>query len=102
MQITIECLGELQEQYEKKLSELELNYQYTGSASTQKTIYKYRDLIEVMRLARLQLTGKCHACERHDRNVAYMIGKYENYQHENLKDFENFKQFISDLKDLRW
>lgn len=99
--ITMESLSKLQEQYEKKLSELEMNYQDTGSASTQKTIYKYKELIEVMRLAELQLTGGCHACERHDRNVNYMIGKYENYQKENLKDFENFNQFISDLKDLR-
>lgn len=100
--VTADSLNKLQEQYEKKLSELEMNYQDTGSSSTQRTIYKYKNLIEIMRLAELQLTGGCHDCERHDRNVNCMISKYKNYQKNNLKDFENFDQFISDLEDLRW
>ena len=43
--ITVESLKKRRQKYLAKLEEHELNYQYTGSASTQKTIYEYRDIV---------------------------------------------------------
>lgn len=94
-------LNKLQEQYELKVGELERNYQDTGSARTRNTIYKYRDLIEVIRMARNYLYQSCSGCERHRHNVANLIGQYEAYKAQGLKDFEDFNTFISDLKSVR-
>jgi len=93
-------LNKLQEQYELKINELERNYQDTGSTRTQNTIYKYRDLIVVIRMARLYLDENCSGCERHRRSVADLIKRYEAYKAQGLKDFENFNTFISDLKSV--
>lgn len=93
-------LNKLQEQYEAKLAEFERNYQDTGSARTQNTIYKYRDMIDVIRLARERLDQYCHSCERHRRSVKELIERYEAYRNQRMMDFENFDKFIGDLKDI--
>ena len=98
--IDIAYLNKLQEQYETKLAEFERNYQYTGSARTQNTIYKYRDMIAVIRLARERLDQYCHSCERHRRSVKELIERYEAYRNQRMMDFESFNKFIGDLKDL--
>lgn len=93
-------LNKLQEQYEAKLAEFERNYQDTGSSRTQNTIYKYRDMIAVIRLARERLDQYCHSCERHRRSVKELIERYEAYRNQRMMDFENFDKFIGDLKDI--
>lgn len=93
-------LDKLQNQYEQKLAEFEMNYQDTGSTRTQNTIYKYRDMIEVIRLARNYLNQYCTSCERHRSNVKTLIERYEAYKKQGLKDFESFDKFIGDLKDI--
>ncbi len=93
-------LDKLQEQYELKINKLERNYQDTGSTRTQNTIYKYRDLIEVIRMARNYLNQSCFNCERHRRSVADLIKRYEAYKAQGLKDFEDFNTFINDLKSV--
>ncbi len=93
-------LDKLQEQYELKINELELNYQYTGSARTRNTIYKYRDLIEVIRMARNYLDQSCSGCERHRRSINDLIKRYEIYKAQGLKDFKDFNTFINDLKSV--
>lgn len=98
--IDIAYLNKLQEQYEVKLAEFERNYQDTGSARTQNTIYKYRDMIAVIRLARERLDQYCHSCERHRRNVKELIERYEAYRNQRMMDFESFDKFIGDLKDI--
>lgn len=98
--IDIAYLNKLQEQYEAKLAEFERNYQDTGSARTQNTIYKYRDMIAVIRLARERLDQYCHSCERHRRSVKELIERYEAYRNQRMMDFENFDKFIGDLKDI--
>ena len=102
MIITNEVLNKYQGEFEKKYSELELNYNCTGSAHTCNTMHKYDDLIQIIRLARQQLNGVCHSCERHDRNIDNAIKKYEMYQKTNMTDFENFEEFISELKGLKF
>ncbi len=98
--IDITYLNKLQDQYEAKLSEFERNYQDTGSARTQNTIYKYRDMIDVIRLARERLDQYCHSCERHRRSVKELIERYETYKKYHMVDFESFDKFIDDLKDI--
>lgn len=98
--IDIAYLNKLQEQYEAKLAEFEMNYQDTGSVRTQNTIYKYRDMINIMCLARDHLNQHCNACERHRRNVKNLIERYEAYRNQRMMDFENFDKFIGDLKDI--
>ncbi len=93
-------LNKLQEQYETKLAEFERNYQDTGSARTQNTIYKYQDMIAVIRLARNHLDYYCESCERHRRGVKDLIKRYEAYKNQRMMDFENFDKFIGDLKDI--
>lgn len=93
-------LDKLQEQYEQKLAEFEMNYQDTGSARTQNTIYKYRDMIKVICLARDHLNQHCNSCERHQGNVKNLIERYKAYKNQGLKDFESFDKFISDLEDI--
>lgn len=100
IQIDKAYLNKLQDQYEQKLCELERNYQDTGSSRTQNTIYKYRDLIDIVRLARNYLDQHCSSCERHRSNVKNLIERYEAYKKQGLKDFENFDKFIGDLKDI--
>lgn len=93
-------LNKLQDQYEQKLHELERNYQDTGSSRTQNTIYKYRDLIDIICMARNYLDQYCSSCERHRFNVKNLIERYEAYKNQRLMDFESFDNFISDLKDI--
>lgn len=93
-------LNKLQNQYEAKLAEFERNYQDTGSARTQNTIYKYRDMIDVIRLARNYLDQYCEGCERHRKDVKNLIERYEAYRNQRMMDFENFDKFIGDLKDI--
>ena len=98
--IDVSYLNKLQKQYEAKLAELEMNYQDTGSSRTWNTICKYRDMIEVIRLARNRLDQYCGDCERHRRDVKNLIGRYEAYKNQRMMDFENFDKFIGDLKDI--
>lgn len=98
--IDIAYLNNLQEQYEAKLAEFERNYQDTGSARTQNTIYKYKDMIAVIRLARNYLDQHCEGCERHRRDVKNLIGRYEAYRNQRMMDFEDFDKFIGDLKGI--
>ena len=100
MRMSISDLDKLQKQYEQKLAEFERNYQDTGSTRTQNTIYKYRDMIDVICLARNSLSQSCYNCERHRRNVHELIERYKTYKKLGLKDFENFDKFIDDLKDI--
>lgn len=101
MIINNKLLDKYQIEFEKKYRELEANYNCTGSERTLKTMYKYADLIKIIQLAREQLNGQCHSCERHDRNINSAIKKYEMYKSTNIKDFENFDNFISELKSLK-
>lgn len=89
-------------EFEKRYQELEANYNCTGSERTCNTMHKYDDLIQIIRLARQQLNGQCHSCERHDRDINNAIKKYEMYKNTNMKGFENFDEFISELKSLRF
>lgn len=98
--IDIACLNKLQEQYEAKLAEFERNYQDTGSTRTRNTIYKYEDMIAVIRLARNCLDQHCVDCERHRRNVKNLIERYKAYRNQRMMDFESFDKFISDLEDI--
>ncbi len=98
--MSISDLDKFQDQYEQKLVEFERNYQETGSARMQNTIYKYRDIIDVIRLARNYLSQSCYNCERHRRSVHELIERYKTYKKQGLKDFESFDKFIDDLKDI--
>ena len=98
--IDVSYLNKLQEQYEAKLAEFERNYQDTGSVRTQNTIYKYKDMIAVIRLARNCLDQHCAGCERHRKDVKNLIERYEAYKNQRMMDFESFDKFIETLKDL--
>lgn len=98
--IDVSYLNKLQSQYEAKLAEFERNYQDTGSTRTQNIIYKYRDMIDVIRLARNYLDQYCESCERHRRGVKELIERYETYRNQHMMDFESFDKFIGDLKDI--
>lgn len=100
--ITNTLLDKCQNEFEKKRQKFELDYMSTGSARTYNSMCKYDDLIQIIRLARQQLNGRCSSCERHNRNVDNAIKKYEMYQQTNMTDFENFKEFISELKILKF
>ncbi|MBP1560399.1 MAG: hypothetical protein J6C96_04045 [Oscillospiraceae bacterium] len=102
MIINNKLLDKYQIEFEKKYRELEANYNSTGSLHTYNTMHKYDDLIQIIRLARQQLNGRCHSCERHDRNIDNTIKKYEMYQKTNMTGFENFEEFISELKSLKF
>lgn len=100
--INNKTLDKYQNEFEKKRQELELNYNNTGSARTYNSMHKYDDLIQIIRLARQQLDGRCSSCERHERNINASIKRYKSYQDAEIKDFENFSNFISELESLRF
>lgn len=101
MIINNKALDKYQSEFEKKFHELESNYNSTGSLHTYNTMHKYDDLIQIIRLARQQLNGRCHSCERHDRNIDNAIKKYEMYKETDMAELENYNEFISELKSLK-
>ncbi len=98
--ITVESLKKRRQKYLAKLEEHELNYQYTGSASTQKTIYEYRDLVEICNLAIEQLSNVCVRCNIHIANAEALMKKYQNYKDQKIE--LSADEVIQDIGGLRF
>ncbi len=98
--IDIKRLCELENQFLKKADQAELNYQTIGSGSYYKTFLKYKELVEIVQLAKSQVNGNCDACERHRRRINETVNRYKKYNEQGDKSNENYESFISELYSL--
>ncbi len=97
-----EELDKLYDEYERKYTKAELNYNDTGSPSTYRTMKKYEFIMDIIVYAEEQLASGCRSCKRHADNVEMTVKRWEGYKAANMVGMLDFDRVISDINDLKY
>ena len=97
-----ERIKKVLEKSEKKYTDLETNYNCTGSPSTYRTMQHYKDLIDICEMALQTVRGSCPYCESHKRTARNFAKKYRDAKAVGMTDVLNFDEVISDFEQCIW